>query len=234
MRRARFTSSPWAVLAAACAAACGAGPAAVPRVPDTPGACTGAAPANATPCPGADRGLTADAPRVLLPGACDGTPCAWTCGAGLEPRAGLCVAPAERPPAPTVSDNGDGTITVEDAIARLVWLKDGRCRTPLAGAVPDTDGLAWTDAMRWAAALGDGACGLTDGSAPGDWKLPEPHELGHLQGPSTSGAFLHAEGGVWWTDYWLDDWCGAMPLPSGAMFMNDRAWRFGAWPVRRW
>jgi hypothetical protein len=62
-------------------------------------------------------------------------------------------------------DLGDGT--VRDNFTGLVWLRNARCF-----------GLRrWQGALNITAALGDGQCGLTDGSGPGDWRLPSQMEL---------------------------------------------------------
>ena len=70
-------------------------------------------------------------------------------------------------PAPPCFDNfnryvdcGNGTVT--DSVTGLVWLKD-------AGCLP---GRTFAEAAHAASALGNGSCGLTDGSGPGDWRLP--------------------------------------------------------------
>ncbi|MEO5378516.1 MAG: DUF1566 domain-containing protein [Magnetococcus sp. DMHC-6] len=57
-------------------------------------------------------------------------------------------------------DNGNGTVT--DAATGLVLLKNANC----FGL------LNWNAAMSAAATLASGACGLTDGSKAGDWRLP--------------------------------------------------------------
>lgn len=62
-------------------------------------------------------------------------------------------------------DNGDGTVT--DCRGGLIWLKDADC--------PGT--TTWYNAMAWAAGLASNSCGLTDGSAAGDWRLPTQEEL---------------------------------------------------------
>ena len=57
-------------------------------------------------------------------------------------------------------DCGDGTI--KDTETGLYWLKDASC----------FEFENWADANKAAADLAHGQCGLTDGSLPGDWRLP--------------------------------------------------------------
>ena len=73
------------------------------------------------------------------------------------------------------TDNNDGTVT--DNLTGLIWLTDANC----AGGTGN-----WNTAIDYSAALYDGCtscfgtsgdCGLTDGSAPGDWRLPNVKEL---------------------------------------------------------
>ena len=72
----------------------------------------------------------------------------------------------KRPPvAERFTDNGDGTVT--DKTTGLIWLKDANCFGP----------LTWHEAMTAIEGLANGQCGLTDGSAQGDWRLPERAEL---------------------------------------------------------
>jgi hypothetical protein len=55
---------------------------------------------------------------------------------------------------------------VTDTVTGLVWLKNADCF-----------GLEnWADANNAAAGLADSACGLTDSSSPGDWRLPTDAE----------------------------------------------------------
>jgi len=60
-------------------------------------------------------------------------------------------------------DNGNGTITVGE----LVWLKKANCFS----------NMNWGSAYSAAASLQSGACGLTDGSKAGQWRLPTADEL---------------------------------------------------------
>ncbi len=61
-------------------------------------------------------------------------------------------------------DCGNGTIT--DASTGLIWMKDASC----LGAI------FYAEANQRAAGLGTGQCGLSDGSFPGDWRLPTKAE----------------------------------------------------------
>ena len=118
-------------------------------------------------------------------------------------------------------DNLDGTITDNDS--GLVWLKDASC-AGLAGT--DSSGTGnWFIATAAAAVCGDGTCGLTDGSEPGDWRLPTNAEWLSLfnaayQAPAldnTVGDAQWSEGdpfvGVQSTHYW-----------SGTEYDSDDAW----------
>ena len=56
--------------------------------------------------------------------------------------------------------------TVTDTVTGLIWLQQ-------ADYLPNA---AWAAANQAAAGLKDGDCGLTDGSSPGDWRLPTRDE----------------------------------------------------------
>lgn len=68
-------------------------------------------------------------------------------------------------PVERFTDNGNGTVT--DNLTGLVWLQN-------ANAFGDDD---WSDSLSTVAALEDDGTTLTDGSAAGDWRLPNMKEL---------------------------------------------------------
>ena len=76
-------------------------------------------------------------------------------------------------PEPRFTDNGDGTIT--DNLTDLVWLQLVNCFGP----------VSWGDALLISNTLNNGACGLSDGSIEGDWRLPNANEL--MNRPGFSG-----------------------------------------------
>ncbi|MBZ0115307.1 MAG: DUF1566 domain-containing protein [Thermoanaerobaculia bacterium] len=76
-------------------------------------------------------------------------------------------------PRPRFTANGGGTVT--DNGTGFHWLRDASC-----ASLPGTDASGagiWVGALGTAAALGQGQCGLSDGSSPGDWRLPNRNEL---------------------------------------------------------
>jgi hypothetical protein len=79
------------------------------------------------------------------------------------------------------TDNGDGTVS--DNLTGLIWLQNASCwGVPCCPGVPQMDELLWSwgGALYKANHLGEGSCGLADGSAPGDWRLPSIKELQSL------------------------------------------------------
>jgi len=70
-------------------------------------------------------------------------------------------------PEPRFTDNNDGTVT--DNLTGLIWLKDANCNS--FGKVN------WSTAMDFVANVSNGDCGLVDGSANGDWRVPTVDEL---------------------------------------------------------
>jgi len=71
-------------------------------------------------------------------------------------------------PEPRFRDNGNGTI--RDNLTGLLWTKD-------AGCMGDT---TWEETQEGASTIGDGDCGLTDGSEPGNWAVANINVLKSL------------------------------------------------------
>ena len=72
------------------------------------------------------------------------------------------------PPEPRFTDNLNGTIT--DNLTGLLWLKD-------AGCLEET---TWEETLETVRTIGDGDCGLNDGSEPGSWRVANLRELHSL------------------------------------------------------
>jgi len=67
------------------------------------------------------------------------------------------------------ADCGNGTVT--DTVTGLVWLKMVDCSAVFGAST------TFAGAYQLAATLADGACGLTDESQPGDWRVPSRAEV---------------------------------------------------------
>ncbi len=150
-------------------------------------------------------------------------------------------------PTPRFVDNGDGTVT--DKLTALVWLKDASC-SELAGA--DAYAKApWTTAVAAANALSSGTCGLSDGSAPGDWRLPSRFELESVLDleyqqpavPNSAGTGRWAEGDPFVELYPNYYWTSTSRAsdPDQAWFVNTyhgivssaaKTLEYCVWPVR--
>lgn len=113
------------------------------------------------------------------------------------------------------TDNGDGTVT--DKTTGLIWLKNANC----FGL------LTWYEAMKTVADLAIGQCGLTDGSAQGDWRLPEKAQLLTLMSERyESPALSNAAGTGPWREG--DPFSGVQPSPywsaTGYENYSDAVW----------
>jgi len=84
-------------------------------------------------------------------------------------------------PTPRFADNGNGTVT--DKLTGLTWLQDAN----RFGVV------TWPQGLTICNSLAGGSHGLTDGSAAGDWRLPNVNELQSvLDLSNSSGAAITA------------------------------------------
>lgn len=130
---------------------------------------------------------------------------------------------------PRFTDLGNGA--VRDNLTGLVWLKNAICFP--AGI--------WTAALSDANTLASGACGLTDGSVAGDWRLPNLKELlsvidyGHSSPALPPGHPFS----VYNVNYWAST--TLVPVPTNAWSVNidngyapnyDKSYTFYVWPVR--
>lgn len=134
-------------------------------------------------------------------------------------------------PTPRLVDNGDGTVT--DRLTGLVWLQNANC----FGASD------WTDALSDANGLMSGSCGLTDGSLPTDWRLPNVKELSSLidfgeSAPAlpANHPFLSVQSS---SDYWSSTssflnpgLVFAVALGSGSLGEESKNSTSFVWPVR--
>jgi hypothetical protein len=149
---------------------------------------------------------------------------------------------------PRFSDRSNGTVL--DRMTGLLWLKDARCM----GAE------TWPNALAAAGELYEGSssgtdCNLTDGSQPGDWRLPSINELlslvhrdyyspamsdfaGTAQWTSTTG-FLNL---VWFSKYWSSttyakdpDTAWQINFQYGLEGASDKLshTHYYVWPVRK-
>ena len=133
-------------------------------------------------------------------------------------------------PEPRFTDNRNGTVT--DQLTGLIWLKDRR-----------TLGLAsWGDALTRCNELADGMAGLTDGSKPGDWRLPNVREFQSLvdysqQIPSLPRDHPFAKPSP--ASHWTSTIVGEKPFASYRMGLRSGSVGYSShvgddvvWPVR--
>lgn len=133
-------------------------------------------------------------------------------------------------PSPRLTDNGNGTVT--DNLTGLVWLQNADCFGE----------LAWADALTAAGGLDAPECGLSDGSAEGDWRLPNVHELTSLVDFGQSSPALpsgHPFSSVQISSYWTSTSYPSLApnawrvmFVSGAMGFVTKTNLYYTWPVR--
>jgi hypothetical protein len=143
-------------------------------------------------------------------------------------------------PSPRFNDNGNGTVT--DNLTGLVWLKNALC-TDTVGGILNPGTLVWSDALAWSNALASGACGLSDGSHGGDWRLPNREELeslidfGAYNPALLAGYPFDSVQGAYWTSTTFG---GIMPftfawvayVTDGSLSVDGKSDFVSVWPVR--
>jgi hypothetical protein len=144
-------------------------------------------------------------PRTTL--ASTGQQTSYTRGDDASERKGVPWAASTR-----FADNQDGTVT--DNQTGLIWLKDAGCFEP----------TVWSNALAEAIQLASGACGLEDGSAAGQWRLPNINELESLIDASSANPALspgHPFSNVSDGSYW-----------SSTSYFGGRQNSPNAWAIR--
>lgn len=126
-------------------------------------------------------------------------------------------------PGARFTDNLDGTVT--DHLTGLVWLKNAGCFAP-------TD---WSAALASAGQLASGACGLSDGSTAGQWRMPNVNELESLVDVSQFNPALPAGQPFTNVDlahaYWSSTTYMAGPSNAMAIRFGDGRWINGGDPA---
>ena len=123
-------------------------------------------------------------------------------------------------PSVRFTDNGDGSVS--DRLSGLVWLKNAGCFTP----------TSWSAALSAANSLASGACGLSDGSSAGQWRMPNVNELESLVDvsrsmPALSSAHPFTNVNVS-TAYWSSTTYTAATGNAMAIRLSDGRWINGA------
>jgi hypothetical protein len=134
-------------------------------------------------------------------------------------------------PSPRLIDLGNGA--VRDRLTGLVWLKNADCFGE----------RIWAQALIDANTLADGSCDLSDGSTPGDWRLPNVKELhslidfGRLNPALPSGhPFVNVQTRPYWsstTSAGFPDFAWTIPMDRGGSNFDDiKDHAYYVWPVR--
>jgi len=143
-------------------------------------------------------------------------------------------------PAPRFANNGNGTVT--DKLSGLIWLKNANCTESVGGISKSNGYLTWASALTWSYSLVSGKCGLSDGSAAGDWRLPNRNELESLVDASrvspalpVSHPFNLVQSFGYWSSstnagYTADAW--VVYMFSGNVDIYGKSFSYYVWPVR--
>ena len=133
-------------------------------------------------------------------------------------------------PKPRFEDHHDGSVT--DLLTGLVWLKNAH-----------TFGTqSWGSAVELCHQLGHGQRGLTDGSRPGDWRLPNIHEMRSIIDYDNFAPALpagHPFENVHSSLYWSSTTVASAPNQARFVFVgigpsvwDHKSVLLGVWPVR--
>lgn len=118
------------------------------------------------------------------------------------------------------TDNLNGTVS--DRLTGLVWLKNAGCYAP----------SDWSMALAAANRLASGACGLSDASAAGQWRMPNANELESLVDVSQANPALsagHPFTGINLVNaYWTSTTYMALTSNAMAIRLSDGRWINGA------
>jgi hypothetical protein len=143
------------------------------------------------------------------------------------------------------TNNGDGTIT--DTLTGLIWLQNANCTDTVGGVDKASGNLSWANALTWSNNLASGACGLTDSSSIGQWRLPSCNELQSLinYGQSNNATWLGTKGFnavqsgefvLYWsstTDALYIYWTWGVYMDVGVQTTDSRTFNKNyVWPVR--
>jgi Protein of unknown function (DUF1566) len=129
------------------------------------------------------------------------------------------------------ADNNDGTVT--DKLTGLVWLRNANPFGP----------RVWQEALDLCNSLASGEYGLTDGSVPGDWSLPNIREAESVVDYGQVGPCLptdHPFQGLRPSSYWTSTSVTAAPTEAmfiiygvGPSIFESKEHPFFVWPVKR-
>jgi hypothetical protein len=132
------------------------------------------------------------------------------------------------------TDNGDGTVT--DNLTALIWLKNANCTDTVGGIPgPGVSPLNWDNALIWSNYLASSYCGLSDGSKPRDWRLPNINEL-HSLGPNWPPGTPFTGVQYWyWSSSTDPGSAGAawgVAMSDGLLGDGNKTFNLYVWPVR--